>query len=142
MQSASRDMPLIANMLPGNPIYSVYLRVGDKKQWLLHYCVPAGEKIPDNPYHIQIDNGGSVTPPYPISTVIPKLILGQPFAKDIVVRALLTSQGTLQDVKTPEADSSLLSELLNALREWRFRPAQRNQNATDVEVLLVIPPRG
>src|SRR5207248_11550049 len=41
MQSGPRaDLPDLGGMLTGNPVYTVYLRVGDQKEWLLEYCVP------------------------------------------------------------------------------------------------------
>jgi len=141
MQSAARDdLPDLAGMLTGSPVYTVYLSVGDQKEWLMEYCVPARENKQASPYQINVDDEGSVTPPYPISTIIPDSIRSQQTAKPIVLRGLLTAAGNLQVAKTSDTGSSFMYQLMALVRQWQFRPALRNNKAIDVEVLLVIPP--
>jgi hypothetical protein len=140
MQSAARDdLPDVAGILSGNPVYTVYLRVGDRKEWLLEYCEPVKESAQASSYQINIDDAGSVTPPYPVSTVIPNSILSQPIPKHIVVQGMLLANGTLHITKIP--DGPLTAELSALLSQWQFRPALKNKKAIDVEILLVIPPR-
>jgi hypothetical protein len=139
-QSASRDdLSELGGILSGNPVYSVYLRVGDQKEWLLEYCVPARRNVQPNPYQIDVDDAGSITPPYPISTVIPNSVLVQPITRHIVLHGVLTAAGNLQSVKAADSSSPLMSEILALLSQWQFRPALRNRRPIDVEVLLVIP---
>jgi hypothetical protein len=143
MQSATRDdLPDLGGMLSGNPVYSVYLRVGDQKEWLLEYCVPGREMVQNNSYQINLDEAGSITPPYPISTVIPTGLLGQQAGKQIVVHGFLTSSGSFQGIKARDNNNPVLTQLLTLLNQWQFRPAQRNKKPIDVEIILVIPPRG
>jgi hypothetical protein len=140
MQSAVRDdLPDLAGMLTGNPVYTVYLNVGDQKDWLLEYCVPARENKQASPYEITVGDEGSVTPPYPISTLIPDSIRSQQTAKPIVLRGLLTAAGNLQVAKASDTGNSLIGQLVALVRQWQFRPALRNSKAIEVEVLLVIP---
>src|ERR1017187_7933662 len=41
LQSVARDdMPDVGGNLSGNPVYTVYLKVGDEREWLLEYCIP------------------------------------------------------------------------------------------------------
>jgi hypothetical protein len=142
MQSAVRDdLADLGSMLTGNPVYSVYLRVGDQKEWLLEYCVPARENVQANAYEVNIDDAGVITPPYPISTVIPNSILGQPIAKYIVLHGFLTETGYLRGVKAPDTSNRQILQFLALLGEWRFRPALRNKKPIVIEVLLVVPPR-
>jgi hypothetical protein len=135
------DLPDLSRMLSGSPVYTVYLSVGDLKDWLLEYCVPARENKQRSPYQIDVDDAGSVTPPYPISTIIPDSIRAQQSAKPIVLRGLLTAAGSVQVAKLSETGNSLMYQLVALVSQWQFRPALRNNKPIDVEVLLVIPPR-
>jgi hypothetical protein len=143
MQSAARDdLPDLGGLLSGAPVYTVFLRVGDRREWLLEYCVPGRESVQSNPYEITLEEVGSITPPYPISTVIPNGLVLQQNPKHIVLHGLLTAAGDLRISRTPESANPFLLQLTALLSEWRFRPAFKNKKAIEVEVLLVIPPRG
>jgi len=143
MQSATRDeLPDLGVILSGNPIYTVYLKVGDRKEWLLEYCIPVKESAQNNSYQITVEDPGVITPPYPIATAVPNSLLGQQITKNIVLHGLLTAAGDLRVSKSSETGNPFVAQLLALLGEWRFRPALRNKKAIDVEVLLVIPPRG
>jgi hypothetical protein len=143
MQSGTRDdLPDLGGLLTGNPVYTVYLTVGDQKDWLLEYCVPARESVRPNSSEINVDDASAVTPPYPISTAVPNSILSQHLDKHIVLHGVLNLKGTLTEVKAPETTGGLMTELLATLSEWQFRPALRNKKPIEVEILLVIPPRG
>lgn len=142
MQSATRDdLPDLGGILTGNPVYSVYLRVGDQKEWLMEYCVPAREVAQNNPYEINLDEAGAITPPFPISTVVPNNLLGQQTGKQIVLHGFLTATGSLQGIKARD-NNPVVTQLLTLLNQWQFRPALRNKKPIDVEIVLVIPPRG
>jgi len=46
LQSVSRDdLPDVGGALSGNPVYTVYLKVGDEREWLLEYCIPGTVNI-------------------------------------------------------------------------------------------------
>lgn len=141
MQPAVRDdLPETAGMLSGSPVYTVYLRVGDQREWLLEYCIPAVAK-PQNMYQIDVGDPGEISPPYPMTTVVPNAVLGQRNLKYVVLRGFITAAGRFRDVARPGPAHSLAAQLLPALSEWEFRPALRNRKAIEVEVLLLIPPR-
>jgi hypothetical protein len=142
MQSATRDdLPDLGGLLSGTPVYTVYLRVGDRKEWLLEYCVPAGQAAQSNPYEIKVDDAGAITPPYPIDTSIPNSILAASIPKHIVLRGMLTASGSIKSVRGADSNNPILPELVALLSEWRFRPALRDKKPIDVEILLVIPAR-
>jgi len=142
-QSGTRDDLLeLGGILTGNPVYSVYLPVGDSKEWLLQYCIPARESVRANPYQVDVEDVGTITPPYPISTVIPNSLLAQPIARHIVLHGFLTAAGILRGVGAADSSNPLLSEILALLSQWQFRPASRNSRPIDVEILLVIPNHG
>lgn len=141
MQSGARDdLPELGGMLSGSPVYTVYLRVGAAREWLLEYCVIPVAKRSASPYQINVGDSVEVSPPYPLSTVVPNSILGQQHSRPIVVHGLLTTSGNLRDVRAADASSLLARQLLPLLGEWRFRPALKNREAIEVEVLLVVPP--
>jgi len=141
MQSAvSNEMPEAGSMLTGSPVYTVYLQVGDQKEWLLQYCIPETDHSKTSAYQINVDDATPVTPPYPISTAIPSGILAQAIPKPIGLYGLLTTAGILR-MKEPQSRNPLPLEILTLLNEWLFRPAVRNNKPVNVEVLLVIPSR-
>jgi hypothetical protein len=141
-QSAARDdLPDVGRILTGNPVYTVYLRVGDQKEWMLEYCVPVVESRQSTPYQINIDDAAPVTPPYPISTTIPDSISSKAITAHIVFHGLLTADGNLRNLEVPQKGSTLANQILLLLGEWQFRPAMRHKKPIDVEILLVIPSR-
>ena len=142
MHSAlSDDLLDLGAVLSGNPIYTVYLPVGDTKEWLLEYCLPNRQSAQSNTYEINVDDVPPLTAPYPITTVIPKNIIGQSHTRHIVLHARLTASGVLADVKAGEDSNPMIQQLLPWLNQWQFRPAAKDRVPVDVEVLLVIPPR-
>jgi hypothetical protein len=140
-QSVPEDLADAEGLLTGSPVHTVYLRVGDRKEWLLKYCVPAGERPQSSPYQVFMGDATPLTPPYPISTIIPNSILAQPIPKQIVLHGLLTSGGHLRNVKAAAMDHPAAAQILPLLNEWQFRPALRTKRPIDIEILLVIPAR-
>ena len=141
LQSVSRDdLPDVGGALSGNPVYTVYLKVGDEREWLLEYCIPANVTRA-SPYQVNIDDSGAVSAPYPVTTVIPKNVVELPHPKHIVLHGLLSAAGVFREITGPEAESPLVREVLPLLREWQFRPALRDRVPVEVEVLLIIPAR-
>jgi len=142
MQSRSRDdLPDVGGLLTGSPVYTVYLPVGDHREWLLEYCVQGGESKQSSPYQINIDDATPVNPPYPVSTTIPNKILGQAITRQIVLHGFLTAGGSLQNVKAMDANNPMAIQILSLLSEWQFRPALRNNKPIDIEIILVVPAR-
>ena len=133
-------MPELRGILSGSPVYTVYLSVGDKKEWLLEYAVPVRRNAASNSYQVVIEDPGSVTPPYPISTFMPNSFLSLQMAKPVVLHGLLTVAGSLQGIKADEGNP-VIGQLVVLLNQWQFRPALRNKKPIEVEILLVVPPR-
>jgi hypothetical protein len=141
LQSVSRDdLPEVGGNLSGNPVYTVYLKVGDEREWLLEYCIPTNVTR-SSPYQVNIDDSGAVSAPYPVTTVIPKNVVELPHPRHIVLHGLLSTAGVFRDITGPDAESPLVREVLPLLREWQFRPALRDRVPVEVEVLLIIPAR-
>ena len=140
-QSAARDdeRPSGAR-LSGAPVYTVYLPVGDKREWLLEFCASNVASGPASPYQIDIPDQGILAPPYPISTVIPAKISSERRSAPVVLQGALTAAGTMRGFRAVGATGLYGAALLQMLNEWRFRPAVRNRKAVEVEILLIIPP--
>lgn len=142
LQSGTRDdLPDIGGTLSGNPVYTVYLSVGDAREWLLEYCIPASVNPQSTSFRVKIDDPGVVSAPYPLSTVIPRNVFELSHSKRIVLHGLLSLVGTLREVKAPNMEDPLVREVLPLLSQWQFRPALRDKVPVEVEILLIIPPR-
>ena len=142
LQSATRDdLPNVGTSLSGNPVYTVYLNVGDKREWLLEYCVPQSGKQAAGVYQVNIDDSGVVAAPYPVATAIPEKILELQRSRHIALHGVLSATGVFRNVTAPDMDDPLVREVLPLLSQWRFRPALRDKVPVEVEVLLIIPAR-
>jgi hypothetical protein len=139
MQSgAPDDLPDLRGLLTGSPVYTVYLQVGDRKEWLLEFCVPSGEISRGNPYQVFVGDAAPLSPPYPISTVIPNNIIGRRRPKATILHGYLTAEGHFRNLEGRGAVDPLVSELVPLLSQWQFRPASRNKTPTEVEIVLVV----
>ena len=142
LQSVTRDdLPDAGGALSGNPVYTVYLSVGDAREWLLEYCIPASVNSRASSFQVNIDDPGAISAPYPLSTVIPRNVFDLPHPKDIVLHGRLSAAGILHGVEGSNMDSALIREVLPLLSQWQFRPALRDQVPVEVEILLIIPRR-
>jgi hypothetical protein len=130
--STSSRYPQVAGALSGKVVYTVYLRVGLRKNWILQYCLPKT---------VEKGKGTAVAidAPWPFLIMRPD----RWSASDpdyIMVHGMLTAAGRFDQlamVFPEELDNKDL--LLNSLKLWDFRPASRDGEPTAVEVLLIIP---
>jgi hypothetical protein len=141
MQSATRaDLSDLGGILSGNPVYTVYLPVGDTKEWVMEYCIPASENTKNNPYEVFVGDAAPVSAPYPVSTVIPNSILGQAHRENIVFHGYLTVSGSFRNIEARD-QSSLARQISSLLSQWKFRPALKDKTPAEIEILLVVPAR-
>jgi hypothetical protein len=140
LQSPSDDdLPDVGWHLTGNPVYSVYLRVGDRKEWLLQYCLPADSNQQVDQYRAVLPAGRPIMHPYPISTAVPGGILQRVIPGQLVFHGFLSAGGELQGMQAHPPDDTMAGQILELLAEWRFRPARQNDAPVGLEVLLVVP---
>ena len=133
------SVPGGANLLHGRPIYTVYLQVGDTKDWILHYCVKDGAIVQRGAV-FQLPDPRPVKAPYPRFTYRPaEPVIGP--AAYVLVHGLIDEAGALQNLKVIGPIESGTSSLLAALGRWRFRPATRDESPEPVEMVLAIPVR-
>ena len=85
----TRDDPRIqGGKLGASPVYSVFLRVGDTREWILEYSAAAASDVHANPFQINPEDAGPITPLYPVTTLAPnsmpeKSYLGTSCSMDI-----------------------------------------------------------
>ena len=133
--SATQTYPEAVGALGGRLVYTVYLRVGTKKSWIMQYCLPRSAEQ-------AVKAKGTATPidpPFPFLILRPDLEFA-PEMDYVIVHGMVNSAGKFEQLSivgmTGFAQEQLL---LSSLQLWQFRPAARDGQATTVEVLLIIP---
>ncbi len=111
--------------------YTVYLHVGEERNWILQYCLPR--------VHPASASSNRPDAPWPYMIVAPHLAPGD--ADDaLLVHGFIDTEGRFEKlavvypVQFPQAKF-----VLSALQQWQFRPAAQDGKSTLVEVLLIIP---
>lgn len=115
-------------------VYSVYLHVGTPSNWIMQYSMPLSkEAVALGNIHLEA--------PWPYYIVRPS---GQ--GLENIGESALMIHGFISEAGTFEGLSVLFpptfaqaSQLLEGMRQWKFRPAKHNGQATRVEVVVVIP---
>ena len=132
-----------ANVLSGQPVYTVYLQVGAPKAWVLQYCV-SKEAAPTPKViggAVNIGNPSPLKAPLPLMTLLPPVTM-LPRTGYIIVHGSIDTQGQLKDLEIVRAPNAKMKELIiPELIKWHFRPAVRDGAPVAVEVLLAIPPQ-
>ena len=127
--------PESVGALSGKVVYTVYLKVGLKRSWILQYCLPkaSGTTVP---------RGKSATPleaPWPYLVMRPDG-WGASDPDYVMVHGTLTSAGKFDQMTLAFPDELERKDLLlKSLKMWAFRPASRDGEPIAVEVLLIIP---
>lgn len=122
--------PESAGALSGKVVYTVYVRVGLRKNWILQYCLPkSAVKTSSTP----------VDAPWPFEMLRPdRLTTIDP--EYVMVKGMLSSTGQFEQLAMVFPENFETKDLLlTSLKGWAFRPASRDGEATAVEVLLIIP---
>jgi hypothetical protein len=131
----STRYPESVGALSGKVVYTVYLRVGLRKSWILQYCLPktAEKSASGNPSSTPLEA------PWPFLILRPD----RWSASDpdyVMVHGMITSAGQFDQVAMVFPDELDKKDLLlSSLKSWAFRPARRDGEPTAVEVLLIIP---
>ena len=131
--SLADDYPETTNMWRGRLAYTVYLHVGVSKNWILQFCLPRSQAA---------DSSGSVVrpeAPWPYDITRPS-IDPDVNADAIMVHGFVNTLGRFEQLAVIfPTELTEAKFLLHALQQWQFRPATQNGQATQVEVLLIIP---
>ena len=139
---SSSGVPGSAGLLKGRPVFSVYLAIGARKEWILQYCLPADSSKQAPAQVVQLSNVSPVGAPYAFTIVRPIIHLSYG-ARYGFVHGFVNTSGKferLSEAGEPVIDN--IAALLGALEQWEFRPASKDGVPTEVEVLLCIPNSG
>lgn len=139
VQTAVTDAE-VRTSLQWEPVYTAYLDSGSPKNWVLHYGLPGTAAAKPNARVITLEAPAKVAGPAPRVTVFPP----QEFLLRQLTRTLLhgfiTASGQFRELSPVKAEKwELARQLLPLLEEWRFRPAMRNGEPVEVEIVLGIP---
>ena len=126
-------------LLSGKPVYTAYLNVGLKREWIIQYCLandPGGAG--QGGMVVSLGNEPVIRAPYIQSLILPPG--WQHNRRFLLFKGKINSEGGLEVVKPVGESSEQQRTLLPYLAMWRFRPATRDQAAIPVELVLAIPP--
>jgi hypothetical protein len=141
VQGGIEGFPESAGALSGRPIYSVYLRVGGPKDWILQYCIPAGATPAPRPSGgvVRLDAAPPpVSAPYPHVTMRP-LVRRRP-GTYMTVQGFINTEGRFENLRVLGVnDPQQSAYVLSILERWEFRPAAQQGKPVRVEILLAIP---
>jgi hypothetical protein len=127
--------PEAAGILSGKLVYTVYIRAGGRKEWILEYCLP---KAIEQAVKLR----GSAVPveaPFPFLMYRPNLkLMNDP--EYVVVHGLINTGGRFEHLSAlGDIDPPSTELLIAVLEKWEFRPASRDGEPSAVEIALIIP---
>lgn len=131
--SLEDEYPELLRIWGGRMAYTVYLRVGQTRNWILQYSLPEADAR-------ATDGAAALDAPWPYDVVRPHLIPALLDADAMVLHGIVNRQGRFERlslVYPPQTPQATL--VLQSLAQWRFRPAMQNGALAAVEVVLVIP---
>jgi hypothetical protein len=114
-------------------IYSVYLHVGLSTSWILQYSLPlSAEARSAGNVHIEA--------PWPFYIVRPTNGVGTIAADALMIHGFINESGHFEALAVVFPSTFReTTPVLQAIQQWRFRPAKHNGQVAKVEVLLIIP---
>jgi hypothetical protein len=132
--SLVEQYPETVGIWSGQLVYTVYLHVGLRKNWILQYSVPRTEEAAA---------GGNVArpeAPWPYDILRPHLSPNDYNSDAIMVHGFVNSAGRFERLTLAFPSGFAQAKfVLEALQHWQFRPARQNGQIAAVEILLIIP---
>ena len=135
--AVSEQYPEMTGFWSDRLVYTVYLHVGLRKNWILQYSVLRTGDAATN------GNNSRPEAPWPYDILRPKINPTDYNTDAIMVHGFVNPVGRFERLALvlpngfPEAKF-----VLNSLQQWQFRPARQNGHNAAVEVLLIIPEEG
>lgn len=129
--SLVEQYPETSGVWSGRLAYTVYLHLGLEKSWILQYSMPrkadAAAGSPTRP-----------AAPWPYDIMRPSLDVAD--SAPVMVHGFVDATGHFEHLAVLYPEQFEQKDfLLESLQQWKFRPAMQNSQATEVEVLLIIP---
>jgi hypothetical protein len=141
MQTSLAELfPESNSVMGGRPIYTVYLQVGDSKEWILHYSAMDARTVQTGSV-VKLGDPRPLAAPYPQVTFLPESVPSAATGTFVFVHGLIDETGQLQNLRVIGQKIAEPKTFLATLMQWHFRPAHRGPDVATVEILLVIPAR-
>lgn len=134
--SGSEGFAEAEGVLSGRVVYTVYVRAGAGKEWILQYCLPPA--VEDT-----LPVTGKAAPleaPFPYVILKPDLAFG-PDIDYLIIHGTVTALGRLDQLSyviAPEEQTEK-DVLLHSLQQWQFRPGKLDGQPIALEILLIVP---
>ena len=131
--STEEQYPETAEVWKGRLAYSVFLKVGAAKSWILQYSLPrADDSASAGSAHLDA--------PWPYYIVRPNLNPDDAEADSVMVHGFVNEAGRFEALSVVFPIGFAHEQLvLGALQQWQFRPGMQNGQMAKLEVLLIIP---
>lgn len=127
--------PETAEVWKGRLAYSVYLKVGLEKSWILQYSLPrAADSANAGTAHLDA--------PWPYYIVRPNLNPDDATSDSVMLHGFVNEAGHFEKLSVVfPTDMGYAREqlVLNALQQWQFRAGSHDGQVAKLEVLLIIP---
>ena len=127
--------PETAEVWKGRLAYSVYLKVGLEKSWILQYSLPrAADSANASSAHLDA--------PWPYYIVRPNLNADDATSDSVMVHGFVNESGHFEKLSVVfPTDMGYAREqlVLTALQQWQFRAGSHDGQVAKLEVLLIIP---
>jgi hypothetical protein len=133
--SMTYQYPEVADVWRGRLVYTVYLHVGAKKNWVLQYSLPRSAADA-----VVTGNVARPDAPWPFDILRPHLASEDYNSDALIVHGFINLAGRFEKLAMVFPTGFVQAKfVLNALQQWQFRPAKQNGQIAAVEVLLIIP---
>ena len=142
VQSSAADaFPETVGRMTGKPIYTVYLEVSGRKEWIMQYCIPQTDgparQVSANLVHL--GKPAPIKAPFPLITVRPPDELHR--ESYVLIHGMVDTSGRFQELRVITTTAGHRAErILAYLAQWEFRPATQDGRPILVEVILAVPP--
>lgn len=137
---SSGVVPGSVGLLKGRPVYSVYVAVGARKEWILQYCLRGTDAKAAPAQVVQLGALTPVSAPFAFTILRPSMRFRNSDARYGFIHGYVNAAGRfeqLAEVGEPVIEN--LTPVLHALEQWEFRPASKDGQPAVVEILLCIP---
>ena len=133
--SLDEQYPETSEVWKGRLAYSVYLKVGLEKSWILQYSLPRAADSASA-------GSARLDAPWPFYIVRPNLKPDDATSDAVMVHGFVNESGRFEKLSVVfPTDMGYAREqlILTALQQWQFRAGAQNGQVAKLEVLLIIP---
>jgi hypothetical protein len=126
--------PDVPSLWSGRLVYTVYLHVGLAKSWILQYSIPPSADA------AKAGNATRIEAPWPFDIVRPDIPAGAIDADVLMIHGFVNKDGRFEELAVVFPPRFAHAQfVLDALKQWEFRPATQDGQAARVEVALIVP---